>query len=261
MTTAHTPLLDRDEPCPYTVIASSVRSPFFLVCDHAGRALPRSLGSLGVPEEELRRHIAWDVGSARVTRRLAALLESTAVLQTYSRLAIDCNRPLDAPDSIVTESEDTTIPGNRDLTVAERTRRGRAIFEPYHQRIRAELDARDDRQESSVLVAIHSFTPVFRGIGRPWHVGILYNRDARLAAQLLALFRLDETLVVGDNQPYAANELTDYSLVEHGEHRKIACVEIEIRQDLIANDAGQEAWARRFAHALPVALERVQRAS
>jgi predicted N-formylglutamate amidohydrolase len=212
--------------------------------------LPSQLGDLGVSEAELRRHIAWDIGIADVGRRLAAHLDAFLITQTYSRLVIDANRRPGSPQSIVTVSEGTRIPGNEGLGADAAAQRADAIFHPYHERIREELDARAAHSRRAILVTLHSFTPVFLARARSWHAGVLYNRDARLARIMLDLLREEPALVVGDNEPYAASEQTDYALVEHGERRGLLNVEIEIRQDLIEQQAGQVQWAERLARLL-----------
>jgi predicted N-formylglutamate amidohydrolase len=223
------------------------------VCDHASGRLPRALGSLGLTPAALASHIAWDIGAAAVARLLAVALDGDLVLQAYSRLVIDCNRPLHAPDSIVAASAGVPIPGNRDVSAAEATRRAQEIFQPYHDRISDELARRQGEGRPSVLVAMHSFTESFPGSPRPWHAGVLY-RDPQLAAplagRLLHLLRQEPGLVVGDNEPYAAGALTDFTIVEHGEQRGIPHVELEIRQDLIAEGGGQAAWAARLGRVL-----------
>jgi predicted N-formylglutamate amidohydrolase len=246
-------LLAPDEPTSFEVIEDAARSPFLITCDHAGKRVPRLLGSLGLPEAELVRHIAWDLGAAQVARNLAQELGAFAILQTYSRLVIDCNRQPGVPSSIPTISENTTIPGNEGLTEAAAARRARDIFTPYHERIVRELERRAREAQPTVLIAMHSFTPVFHGVARPWHVGMLYNRDARLGRALLGLLRADPELVVGDNEPYAVGDLSDYGIPVYGEQRGIPHVEIEIRQDLVLEEAGQMAWAKRFAELLSVA--------
>jgi predicted N-formylglutamate amidohydrolase len=248
-------LLAADEPLPYEVSGHDARSRFVIGCDHAGRRLPRQLGSLGLSPADLDRHIAWDIGAAGVARRLATVLDAFVVCQRYSRLVIDCNRPLASPESIATLSENTTIPGNLDVSPAEAARRAREIFHPYHDQIRAELDRRRQAGRPSVFVAIHSFTPVFKQWSRPWHAGVLYNRDARLAEPMLRLLRAEGDLAVGCNEPYAASEQTDFSIVHHGEQRGIPQVELEVRQDLIADQAGQTAWAERLARLLVAAAQ------
>lgn len=251
-------LLDDDEPAPYTVICESGSSPFLLTCDHAGRTIPRRLQSLGLPDAELTRHIAWDIGAAGVTVKLAALLDAFAILQNYSRLVIDCNRPLVSPTSIATLSEHTVIPGNLHLGKHDAEVRAAEIFWPYHRRITAELDARAARVQPTVLITVHSFTPVFKGDARAMHAGVLYNRDARLAHCLLNVLRGNTGLTVGDNQPYSVSDASDYAIPVHGEQRGLLHAEIEIRQDLIADEAGQQLWAQRLSDALPRALREVK---
>jgi predicted N-formylglutamate amidohydrolase len=241
-----TDLLAPDEPPPVRVLHEQGTSDLFLTADHAGRAIPRSLGTLGLPESEVLRHIGWDIGIAAVTQHLSALLDATAVLQTYSRLVIDCNRDPSVPSAMPEISELTEIPGNRNLTDSQRAARRGAIFDPYHARIRALLDARHAAGRRTVYIAMHSFTPVFKGESRAMQVGVLYNRDPRLALILLDLLRAERDLVVGDNAPYAVSDITDYGVPIHAEKRGLPHVEIEIRQDLIADDAGQAAWAERF---------------
>jgi predicted N-formylglutamate amidohydrolase len=250
------PLLAPEEPGPVLVERPDATSPYFLAVDHAGRLLPRRLGTLGLPDSELRRHIGWDIGILEVSTRLSERLGATLVGQLYSRLVIDCNRDPEVATSICVVSESTEIPGNQELVEAERLSRRAALFVPYHDRIRTLLDARDASGTRSVLVSMHSFTPVFKGVARPWHVGVLYNRDARLGRILLDLLRGEGDLTVGDNEPYAVSDVTDYTIPVHGERRGLPHVEIEIRQDLIEDAAGQQAWADRLARLLPAALAR-----
>jgi len=247
-------LLSPDDVSPLDVQGRDGRSPFFIVCDHAGRLIPRSLGALGLSEDQLASHIAWDAGAAGVAQRLGAALGAHTVLQRYSRLVIDCNRPLDTHDSIVPHSESTRIPGNQNVGPEAAEERARAIFHPYHDEIRRALDRRQAMGLPTVLVAMHSFTPVFMDVARPWHVGVLFNRDARVARALSEMLRCEGDLVVGENEPYAAGDLTDYSIVQHGLRRGLPHVEIEIRQDLVADERGQDAWAERLARLLPAAI-------
>lgn len=248
-------LLQSDEPSPVRVLRTNGASDLFLAADHAGRLIPRSLNQLGLPDSEIRRHIGWDIGIANVTERLSTALDATAIFQTYSRLVIDCNRDPEVPSSMPEVSELTEIPGNRNLSPEQRTARRQAIFEPYHACIRDLLDARSSRR--TVFVAMHSFTPIFKGESRAMQVGVLYNRDARLANIMLELLRAEGDLVVGDNAPYAVSDLTDYSVPVHAERRGLPHVEIEVRQDLIADTAGQAAWAARFERLLTVASSRL----
>lgn len=240
-------LLAADEPEPVETLHPDGDSDLVLLADHAGRRIPAALGTLGLDEIERGRHIAWDIGIAGVTRRLAGLLNAASILQRYSRLVIDCNRPPGIASSIPRISESTEIPGNADVDTAEADRRRREIFAPYHAAIVALLDAREAAARRTVVIAMHSFTPVFMGVARPWHIGLLHNRDRRLADPLLALLREEGDLVVGDNEPYQATDESDYAIPVHGERRGLPHVGIEIRQDLIADQSGQQQWAERLA--------------
>ena len=248
-------LLGPDDPPAFDISGREAPSPFVIICDHASRRLPRALDSLGLSSGALATHIAWDIGALGVARALASALDAFVAWQRYSRLVIDCNRPLSSADSIVQRSERTGIPGNANLTAADAAARAAEIFRPYHAEIRNHLDTRRAARRPAMLVSVHSFTPVFLDVARPWHCGVLFNRDARLAEPLLRLLRDEPDLVVGCNEPYAASDLTDFSLVHHGEARGIPCVEIEIRQDLIDDPAAQNAWAQRLARLLPAAAQ------
>ncbi|TDU32220.1 putative N-formylglutamate amidohydrolase [Panacagrimonas perspica] len=240
-------LIAHDEPAAVEWVREDGGSDYLLVCDHASRRLPAALGTLDLSETELSSHIAWDIGAAGVARMLADRLEAPLLLQNYSRLAIDCNRPLTAPDSIPTRSEWVQIAANENLDDAAVAERVDEIFTPYHDALRQHIDQRQRDRRKTLLVSIHSFTPSFRGEARPWHVGVMYRSDARMAKALLALLKRDDRLLVGDNEPYAIEEDSDYTLPTHGEARKIAHVGLEIRQDLIADEAGQKTWAGRLA--------------
>ncbi len=251
------PLLDPDEPLPVRLHNAGGASPFVLVADHAGNRVPRALGDLGLSEDERARHIGWDIGIAGVGEALADALDAILIEQACSRLVIDCNRPLAAQSSIPEISERTVIPGNRGLSASDRETRAREIFWPYHHRIAAELDRRLAAGRPTALVALHSFTPVFKDVARPWQVAVLYNRDPRLARQMLALLRREEGLSVGDNEPYFVSDTSDYTIPVHGERRGLPHVLVEIRQDLIAAPPGQKNWAKRLARLLPEALRAI----
>ncbi len=225
-------------------------SPFLLTCDHYGRLIPPILDDLGLPASELTRHIAWDIGIAGVATSLSKHLGAHLIAQRYSRLVIDCNRPPEAPSSIPRTSEATIIPGNEGLAREAALARRRSIFDPYHRRIREVIDRRLHDGIPTVLVSLHSFTPVYAGIARPWHIGTLYHRDVRLPPLLLKALRAEPDLVVGDNEPYAVSDETDYTIPVHGEARGLMNTGIEIRQDLIADSAGEREWAERLARIL-----------
>jgi predicted N-formylglutamate amidohydrolase len=240
-------LLGNAEVPPVHEQNAAGRSPFLLTCDHYGRLIPRVLGDLGLSESELMRHIAWDIGIAGVAETLSQHLDAHLVAQRYSRLVIDCNRPPAAASSIPIISEATTVPGNEGLARDAAEARRRQIFDPYHQRIDAVIDQRIREGRPTVLVSLHSFTPVYAGIARPWHIGTLYQRDTRLPPRLLKQLRAEADLVVGDNEPYAVSDDTDYTIPVHGEARGLMNSGIEIRQDLIGDASGQQQWAVRLA--------------
>lgn len=248
-------LLAAGEPAPVTVDNTGGKSRFLLVADHAGNLIPRALGRLGITEAESVRHIAWDIGIAGLGRFLADALDAQFIRQNYSRLVIDCNRPPGSPTSIADISEDTPIPGNVGLSEAGRKARALEIFWPYHECIEAELDRRRLSDRPVVLISLHSFTPVFKGVARPWHAAVLYNRDPRLAHRLKALLNAEQELTVGENAPYAVTDATDYTIPIHAERRRLDHVLIEIRQDLIADENGQRAWSERLARLLPQAYD------
>ena len=245
-----TSLLAPDEPPAVVTLRPDGASPFLLVADHAGRRIPRKLGDLGVSESELRRHIAWDVGIEPVVRFMADELDAHAIMQPYSRLVIDCNRPFAAESSIAKISENTPVPGNVKLTDEDIAARQREIFAPYHDAITRELDRRAREDRPAFLVAMHSFTPVYKGVQRPWHAGVLYNRDSRFAAFVLRLLREEDDLVVGDQEPYKVSDDHDHTIPVHGEQRGLPHVAIEIRHDLIENESDQRAWAKRMCRVL-----------
>jgi predicted N-formylglutamate amidohydrolase len=242
-------LLSPDEPPAFSVENRNGASPFVLTCDHASRRIPITLGSLGLTAAQLSSHIAWDIGAAGVARRLAQRLDAPLILQNYSRLVIDCNRPTSSSESIAIQSDGSFIAGNDRLDAAAADARRRAIFDPYHDELRSILEQRTHGNRRVILVAVHSFTPMFQGRARPWHIGLMY-RDERLAAPLLTILRQTAQLLVGDNEPYAIEDGVDYSIPHHCESRGIPHAGLEIRQDLIADDAGQELWANLLHDAL-----------
>jgi predicted N-formylglutamate amidohydrolase len=251
----HFQLLDEDEPAAVVVERPDSTSPYVFVCDHFGNRIPRKLGKLGVHDDDLQRHIAWDVGVSGLAEEFARRFNATLIKQLYSRLVIDCNRPLESASSIPVVSENTEIPGNRDISPQEVESRRREIFAPYHQAIAAILDRRLEAGLPTILLALHSFTPVFHGESRPWHIGLLYNRDARLAQLFLKLLSEDETLCLGNNQPYTVDDFSDYTIPAHGERRGIPHLLFELRHDMIESEPDQYRWAHRLARSLERALE------
>ena len=243
------PLLAPDEPPAFTVVKAEGRGGALLVCDHASNRVPRRLAGLGLDKRALADHIAWDPGAAAVARALAALLDAPLVLSGYSRLVIDCNRPPDGPRSIAEISDGVVVPGNRDLDASTRAERRRVLFDPYHDAIRRLLDRR--RGRPTLLLSVHSFTPSLGGQARPWPIAVAHRHDQGLGRRLReALLADDPDLLVGDNQPYAVGDASDYTLPVHGEARGLPNVLIEIRQDGLATLVQCRGWAERLAKAL-----------
>ncbi len=252
-------LLRAHEPPAVNIERPRATSPFFLTCDHASNRLPEAVGDLGVPAADRLRHIAWDIGALAVARGLSAVLDATLVASGYSRLVMDMNRPLHRADSIPLHSEATAVPGNEGLSDAQRAARRQAFFEPYHGSITRLLDERRALGQPSLLVAVHSFTPVYLGVARPWEVALLSNRDRRVADFLMQALRHEHGLEVGDNIPYRLTDDGDYGVPVHGEQRGLPHVLIELRQDEVASAAGQAAWVRRLAPLLRAAWAALER--
>ena len=250
-------ILAEDEPAPVTIHNAGGPSPLLIVADHAGMLIPRALGTLGVSDTERARHIGWDIGIAPVCRMLADALDACLIQQNYSRLVIDCNRPPGSEQSMPAISELTPIPGNVNLSDADKAARIAEIFQPYHDAIAREIDRRNHGGLPVALIAMHSFTPSYKGMPRPWHAGVLYNRDARFAKRLRFLLEQETGLVVGDNEPYSVDDFTDHTIPVHGERRALHHIAIEIRQDLITGESGQIAWAERLARLLPLAYREI----
>ncbi len=251
-------LLESDEPNPVRILLETTASPFLLTVDHASNQIPRALENLGLCKTERYRHIAWDIGIAGVAERLSERLNSTTVLQNYSRLVIDCNRQPNLPDAFPTISETTLIPGNLNLSDLDRQARRKAIFDPYHRTIVEQIHQRKESGLHTIYVALHSFTPIYKGMFRPMHVAVLYNRTPRFAKQLAELLRVEEGLTVAENAPYRVSDETDYGVPVHAERGGLDYVLIEIRQDLLTTETEQDVWAKRLARLLPMTAIKLQ---
>jgi len=240
-------VLAAGDPPPFTVHNPAGSSPFLLIGDHAGNTIGSPLKYLGLNEAERTRHIAWDIGVDGVGRALSTAMDAPYLAQTYSRLVIDCNRDPASPEAIPEVSDGTRVPGNRGLDDADRAERVAAIHTPYHAAIAEVLDARAAAGQPTIFIALHSFTPVFGGVARPWHAGVLHDAgDTRFAQAVLAGLRREGDLVVGDNAPYRMDD-TDYTVPRHCHARRLPYLELEIRQDLIAHADQQARWAERLA--------------
>jgi predicted N-formylglutamate amidohydrolase len=252
-------LLEADEPAAVIEERRSGRSAFVIAVDHAGRRIPKRLGNLGLPLWELERHTAWDIGALEVARKISAALDAPLVAQEYSRLVIDCNRTPGSDTSIPTMAECLEVPGNIGLSKQEITARQAEIFEPYHSRLRAVLEERLSAHRPTILVTQHTMTQVFKGAQREMHAAVLYDHDRRFAGIVLEKLRRHDELLIAENEPYLV-QLTHYTIPHHAEPHRLPYVELEIRQDLVADATGQTEWAQRITEALkdaePVLYER-----
>jgi predicted N-formylglutamate amidohydrolase len=222
-------------------------SPFVIICEHATNYLPPQYGTLGLAEPDMLRHIAWDPGALPVAQKMAELLDAVLIEAGVSRLAIDCNRPLDAPDLIPPVSETTPIPGNAALTDQQRAERIALSWQPFHETVEDLVAERLAAGRETWLVTVHSFTPVYRGVARPWQIGILHDDDERLSAPLIAALKRSGNLTVGDNQPYSPADRVYFTLERHARAHGLPCAMIEIRNDEISGEKEQRRWAERLA--------------
>jgi len=245
------------DPAPFSTLRPRHASSVLLVCDHASNRIPARFSGLGLPRSQVGRHIGWDIGAAEVTLVLSRLLRATAVMSGASRLVIDCNRELDDPTSIPERSDGVTIPGNLGVSISERKRRAAEWFQPYHDAIAAQLRRLERTHPVVTLVSIHSFTPVMDGFARPWPIGVLWNRDPRLAPAIIAALGR-QGHAVGDNEPYSGRE-GGYTVDVHAEAHGRPHVTFEIRQDLIAEPIGAWRWGRRLAAVLRTRLRQTDR--
>lgn len=225
-----------------------------LICEHASHFIPPAFNGLGLSDKDLLRHIAWDIGALGLAKAMAILLDAALVHANYSRLLLDINRPINANDSIVLQSENTVIPGNENLTAAEIKLRQEKIYNPFHAEVEALIEHRSQAGMNNVIVSIHSFTPNYHGSERPWHVGVISKNDRSLADALLHALSADEKLCVGDNLPYGPQDGVYHSIERHTEARSLRNSMIEVRNDLLVEQEGQQYWASILSNALRKAL-------
>lgn len=232
---------------PFDIVDGDRSRGLVLVADHACRALPEEYGDLGLPAGEFDRHIAYDIGVEAVTRELAALTGAPAVLATFSRLLIDPNRGEDDPTLIRQLYDGTVVPGNYPMSAEERERRLDLFYRPYHDAVAAMVaSVAEASRQAPFILSVHSFTPVMQGRARPWHVGILWDMDDRAVRPLIEALAADPLLTVGDNEPYDG-ALRGDTMFRHAIANGFAHALVEIRQDLVADDASARDWARRLA--------------
>ena len=242
--------LSPNDAAPVIVHNSGAGAPILLICDHAGRGIPERLGDLGLRPAERARHIAWDIGAGALAGKLADLLGAELILQVYSRLVADCNRDPNDPNVAPEVSDGVPIAANQGLAAEALAARIAEIHAPYHAAIGAALDLRGP---DTLVVSVHSFTPVMQGFQRPWHVGVLHSHDSPASTRMLTALGAVEGLVVGDNQPYAMDGV-DYTIPRHAKRRGLDYLELEVRQDLIEAEPGQDAMASMLAPLLRSAV-------
>jgi len=235
------PLLGPDDPAPYEIINPDGTAQTLLICDHASRRIPISLGDMGLPTEEFNRHIAYDIGAEAITRILSKSLDAVAVIAGYSRLVLDVNRPPGHPESIPEVSDGTRVPANQELSEAEMDRRVCALHDPYHEGVSHALGHLWNRGGAPALFSVHSFTPDYADEDRPWDVGVLWKHDPRLAVPIMEKFRA-RGMIVGDNEPYSALDMA-FTIDSHAGSAGLASIVLEIRQDQVNTDEGIERWA------------------
>lgn len=239
---------------PVAAFNRAGRGRVLLICEHASNFIPAAYRGLGLAAADQQRHIAWDIGAFGLAQALANRLDAPLVHATYSRLLLDLNRPIDAADSIVPSSEGTSVPGNVGLSASERAYRQQRLYRPFHAELEALLDQRRAFGLATTVISIHSFTPRYHGIERPWHTGVIAQHDRIFGDGLLQALRADASLCVGDNLPYGPQHGVYHSLQRHGEERGLAGAMIEVRNDLLADPPAQERWAQRLATAIERAL-------
>lgn len=249
-------LLTPDDPAPFRVYNAEGKAPILIVCDHASNAVPARLHGLGLLERDLHRHIALDIGAAEMSEKLADRFDAPAILGGYSRLVIDCNRQLDHPSSISTISDETIIPGNAQLSPEDICRRQDACFWPYHRKIEAYLRDFDQRGVVPAIISMHAFTPYLAGQNRPWHIGILWDEDDRIARPLIETLKMRGDFEIGENEPYSGKARFGYTIEEHAEAAGRPGVLIEVREDIISTAEDAFAMGDLLADALsPILAE------
>jgi predicted N-formylglutamate amidohydrolase len=247
-------LLVPGDPPPFSLYNETGKAPLLLLCDHASKAVPKALGDLGISDEELSRHIGWDIGGLDAAIELAKALDAPLLASGYSRLVIDCNRWPGGEGSTPEVSDGTPVPANRGLTQEQIDVRAGACFWPYHREVDRQLDHMTAGGRRVALLVMHSFTPEMNGFKRPWHVGVLWNDDPRLPEPLLVELRRDPSLIVGDNEPYSARDPYEYTLGAHAQPRALPHCSLEVRQDLIDTPEAARAWGRRLTSPIGAAL-------
>jgi predicted N-formylglutamate amidohydrolase len=254
---AQYPLIGPDDPAPYTLYNADGQAPVLLVCDHASRAFPRAMNQLGLADWVLDKHVACDIGAASVTRHMADLLDAPAVLAGYSRLIVDLNRQLHGASAFIKVSDGIAIPGNLEISEEEKAEREASFFKPYHDAVTRQLARFDEKGVTPAFLAVHTCTPVFNRVVRQMHIGIMWDQDGRIPVPLIRNLDAMEGVCVGDNEPYSGRHPHDFTIDHHAERNGLPCAGIEVRQDLVSDEAGAAKWAGVLAEALEDVLTEV----
>ena len=247
-------LLGPGDPPPFSVYNEAGKAPLLLLCDHASKAVPKSLGMLGITDAQLSQHVGWDIGGLDSAIELSKQLDAPLVASGYSRLVIDCNRWPGGAGSTPEISDTVHVPANKGITKEQVDARADACFWPYHREVDRHLDRMTAGGRKICMLVMHSFTPEMKGFRRPWHVGVLWNDDPRFPEPLLAELRKDASLVVGDNEPYSARDPVEYTLGNHARPRALPHCSLEVRQDLMGTPDDARTWGRRLAPAIGAAV-------
>ncbi|MFV2032884.1 MAG: N-formylglutamate amidohydrolase [Gammaproteobacteria bacterium] len=244
-------MIGPEDPPPYTIINEQGRSRILLVGDHASNAIPKILDKLGLDDAALEQHIAYDIGTGKLIHHLSQHLDAPAILAGYSRLVVDLNRSIEDASIMPEVSDNTPIPGNQNMSDEHRQQRIQCFYTPYRRSIDRMVHRRKEQDRVPVFIAIHSFTPEMAGFFRPWHAGVLWDKDPRIPLALMKNLRAHpDGFNIGDNEPYSGKHLADYTIDHHAEATGLPHVSIEIRQDLVSTEAGAERWATILADAL-----------
>ena len=235
---------------PYEVFNEKGSSRVVLLCDHATNKIPKKLRNLGLRNKEINKHIGWDIGAALVAKRIALNLDSVLILSGYSRLIIDCNRPFGVPEAFIRKSENTLIPGNMNLSKKNKRERARKYCLPYRTKVEKIINKKIKKKIIPIIVAIHSFTPIYKGVSRPWHLGLLYRKDKRITSLILSKLKGNSLITVGVNQPYKLNLKGDFSIPYFAESKGLPNILFEIRQDLVSSRKGVTVWSNRLSKLL-----------
>jgi predicted N-formylglutamate amidohydrolase len=248
------PLIQPGDPPPYLLYNQSGAASVLLVADHASPYFPAAMSQLGLADWVLERHVTWDLGSDQLTRYLADLLDAPAILAGFSRLIVDPNRKLDDPTAFVEVSDGISIPGNQGLSQEQKALRVQSFFQPYHDAIAKRLRAFDAAGIIPAVISVHTCTPVFNQVVRPWHIGVMWDKDDRIAGPMMARLALLEDVCFGDNEPYSGRHTHDFTIDYHAESAGLPHVGIEVRQDLLHDASGARKWAGILASALTETL-------